>query len=142
MAGNNEAGNYKVSRELNLSANIGKEEEENVQYNKQFACRYCPYSSNRSYNVRIHEERKHGKREKEDNGIDKSIKKKNQIETVRDKNKHIESMLNSVKTDFERKRELGKIAMEMIDKYELNVHGMPQEVKNAIKFHLKMEGSC
>ena len=79
--------------------------------------------------------------EKEDNETDKS-KKKNEIETVKDTNKHIESVLNSVKTDFERKRELGKIAMEMIDKYELNVHGMPQEVKNAIKFHLKMEGSC
>ena len=65
-----------------------------------------------------------------------------EIETVKDTNKHIEFVLNNVKTDFERKRELGKIAMEMIDKYELNVHGMPQEVKNAIKFHLKMEGSC
>ena len=61
-------------------------------------------------------------------------------ETVRDENKYIESVLNSVKTDFERKRELGKIAMEMIDKYELNVQKMPEEVKNAIRFNLKMEG--
>ena len=49
-------------------------------------------------------------------------------------------MLNSVKVDFERKRELGKIAMEMIEKYELNVQGMPEEVKNAIRSNLKMEG--
>ena len=79
--------------------------------------------------------------EKEDNVTEKSIKM-NKIETVSDENKYIESILNSVKTDFERKRELGKIAMEMVDKYDLNVHGMPQEVKNAIKFNLKMEGLC
>ena len=64
------------------------------------------------------------------------------FETVQDENKYIESVLNSVNADFERKRELGKIALEMIEKYELNVQEMPQEVKNAIKFHLKMEGSC
>ena len=79
--------------------------------------------------------------EKEDNVTEKSIKM-NQIETVSDENKYIESILNRVKIDFERKRELGKIAMEMIDKYELNVDGMPQEVKNAIKFNLKMDGLC
>ena len=61
-------------------------------------------------------------------------------ETVSEENKYIESILNKVKTDFERKRELGKMAMEMIDKYELNVHGIPQEIKNAIKFNLMMEG--
>ena len=49
-------------------------------------------------------------------------------------------MLNSVKTDFERKRELGKIAMEIIDTYKLNVQKMPEEVKNAKRFNLKMEG--
>ena len=77
--------------------------------------------------------------EKEDNVTEKSIKM-NQIETVSEENKYIESILNKVKTDFERKRELGKMAMEMIDKYELNVHGIPQEIKNAIKFNLMMEG--
>ena len=61
-------------------------------------------------------------------------------QTMRDENKHIESMLNSVKTDFERKRELGKRAMEMIDKYELNVKEMPEDIKNAIIFYLNMEG--
>ena len=77
--------------------------------------------------------------EKEDNVTENQM---NQIETVSEENKYIESILNRVKTDFERRRELGKIAMEMIDKYELNVHGMPQEIKNAIKFNLKMEGLC
>ena len=52
------------------------------------------------------------------------------------------SILNRVKIDLERKKKLGKIAMEMIGKYELNVQEMPQEVNNAIKFHLKIEGSC
>ena len=70
-------------------------------------------------------------------------KEYNEIETVKDTNKHVESVLNIVKTNFERKRELGKIAIEMIDKYELNVQGIPEDVKNAIKFHeriKKMEG--
>ena len=40
--------------------------------------------------------------EKEDNGTEKSIKE-NEIETVKDTNKYIESVLNSVKVDFERK---------------------------------------
>ena len=171
--------NCKVSCEVNLSKGRKYKEEDNEKVTKPFACRYCPYSSNRSYNVRIHEERKHGRpfscpycsyeskdspnmrrhlkiyhskmvietqtdngfNEKIDNVTEKSIKMNN-IETVSDENKYIESILNRVKTDFERKRELGKIAMEMIDKYDLNVHGMPQEVKNAIKFNLKMEGLC
>ena len=30
--------------------------------------------------------------------------------------------------------------MEFIDKYELNVQKMPEEVKNAMRFNLKMEG--
>ena len=77
--------------------------------------------------------------EKEDNVTERSIKM-NQIETVRDKNKNIESVLNRVKMDFERKRELGKIAMEMIDKYELNVKEMPEDIMNAIILYLKMEG--
>ena len=63
--------------------------------------------------------------EKEDNGTEKKI----QNETVKDINEHIESVLNSVKVNFERKRELGKIAMEMIDKYELIVQGIPEDVK-------------
>ena len=75
--------------------------------------------------------------EKEDNVTENQM---NQIETVSEENKYIESILNKVKTDFERKRELGKMAMEMIDKYELNVHEIPQEIKNAIKFNLMMEG--
>ena len=62
----------------------------------------------------------------------------NEIETVRDENKYIESVLNRVKTDFERKRELGKKAMEIIEKYELDVQKMPEEVKDAIRFNLKM----
>ena len=73
--------------------------------------------------------------EKEDNVTEKM----NQIETVRDKNKNIEFVLNRVKMDFERKRELGKIAMEMIDKYDLNVRDMPEDVKNAMKFHERIE---
>ena len=59
-------------------------------------------------------------------------------QSVRDENKNIESVLNRVKIDFERKRELGKIAMEMIEKYELK--DIPQELRNAIIFYLKMEG--
>ena len=60
------------------------------------------------------------------------------FETVQDENKYIESVLNSVKTDFERKRELGEKAMEIIEKYELDVQKMPEEVKDAIRFNLKM----
>ena len=48
-------------------------------------------------------------------------------------------MLNNVKTDFERKRELGKIAMGMIDKYDLDVQEIPEDIKNAIKFHERIE---
>ena len=59
-------------------------------------------------------------------------------QTVRDENKNIESVLNRVKMNFERQRELGKIAMEMIEKYELK--DIPQELRNAIIFYLKMEG--
>ena len=49
-----------------------------------------------------------------------------------------------MKTDFERKRELGKKSIEMIAKYELNVQEMPEDIKNAMKFHErfeKMEGN-
>ena len=37
------------------------------------------------------------------------------------------------------KESWGKIAIEMIDKYDLIAQGIPQEVKNAIKFHEKIE---
>ena len=142
--------NCKVSCEVNLSRNNKgrkyKEDDEKVVDMKLFTCQYCSYTSNRSYNVRTHEGRKHKneiltiKKEYNENEVLPMETVGNK--TVRDENKYIESILNRVKTDFERKRELGKIAMEMICKYELNVQGMPQEVKNAIKFHLKMEGSC
>ena len=78
-------------------------------------------------------------RKKEMLNIMKKEKYINEIETVRDENKYIESVLNMVKTDFERKGELGKIAIAMIDKYDLIAQGIPQEVKNAIKFHEKIE---
>ena len=191
-----------VSCEVNLSENIGKGE----KVIKPFACRYCPLTSKRRYNIRIHEERKHGRvfsspycnyeskdspnmrkhlkmyhsemTQTDDNNLSekeepeftceicsKSFNRKDNMqrhvkevhygmkghvkyplhekmdnENVSEENKYIEAFLNKVKTDFERKRELGKMAMEMIDKYELNVHGIPQEIKNAIKFNLMMEG--
>ena len=59
-------------------------------------------------------------------------------QSVRDENKNIEYILNRLIIDLERKRELGKIAMEMIEKYELK--DIPQELRNAIIFYLKMEG--
>ena len=71
-----------------------------------------------------------------------NIMKKMGNKTVRKENKYIESVLNRVKIDFERKRELGKISLEMIEKYELTVKDIPQEVRNAIIFYLKMEGRC
>ena len=65
MAQNNAGGNYNISCEINLSANIGKgEKEEKVEDKKQFTCRYCPLTSKRRYNICIHEERKHGKKKK------------------------------------------------------------------------------
>ena len=139
--------NYKVSCEVNLSENIGKGEKEEKVI-KKFTCEICSKSFNHKGTMQRHVKEVHYgmKRYVKEVHIGKQRDVKNNEkmgnETVSDENKYIESILNRVKTDFERKRELGKIAMEMIDKYELNVHGMPQEVKNAIKFHLKMEGSC
>ena len=130
--------NCEVSCEVNLSTNIGKgEKEEKVEDMKPFACEICSKSFNCKDSKKLHVKEVHQRKRR-----DVKYNEKMGNETVSDENKYIESILNRVKTDFERKRELGKIAMEMIDKYELNVHGMPQEVKNAIKFHLKMEGSC
>ena len=70
----------------------------------------------------------------------KNNEEKNEETNFREENKKIESFLNRVKIYFERKRELGKIAMTMVEKYDLNVNRMPKEVKNAIIFNLKMDG--
>ena len=133
------AENYKVSCEINLSKNIGNDTEEKVVVDmKLFTCEICSKSFNHKRSMQRHLKQKHyGK--KEMLNIMKKGKYINEIETVRDENKYIESVLNRVKTDFERKRELGKIAIEMIDKYDLIAQGIPQEVKNAIKFHEKIE---
>ena len=125
----------KVSCEVNLSKG---EKEEKVEYMKPFACEICSKSFNYKGNMQHHISEVH-------HGRHRDVKKEDSenfigFETVQDENKYIESVLNSVKTDFERKRELGKKAMEIIDKYELNVQKMPEEVKNAIRFNLKMEG--
>ena len=126
--------NCKVSCEVNLSENIGKGEKEEKVI-KKFTCEICSKSFNHKGTMQRHVKEVHY-------GMKRHVKHNETMdnETVSDENKYIESFLNRVKTDFERKRELGKIAMEVIDKYELNVHGMPQEIKNAIKFNLKMEG--
>ena len=113
----------KVSCEVDISKG-GKYKEEKVVSMKPFTCEICSKSFNRKYNMQRHINTIHHREHKD----------------VREENKYIESVLNRVKIDFERKRELGKIAMEMIEKYELNVKRMPKEVKNAIIFNLKMEG--
>ena len=129
--------NCKVSCEVNLSKVRKYKEEDDEKMTKIFTCEICSKSFNRKDNMQRHIYTIHSEKQR-----DVKYNEKMGNETVSDENKYIESILNRVKTDFERKRELGKIAMEMIDKYELNVHGMPQEVKNAIKFNLKMEGLC
>ena len=107
-----------------------------VEDKKPFTCEICSKSFNSKFNMQRHiSEVHHGKHrdvKKEDSGNFIGF------ETVQDENKYIESVLNSVKTDFERKRELGEKAMEMIEKYELDVQKMPEEVKDAIRFNLKM----
>ena len=40
---------------------------------------------------------------------------------------------------FERKNELGKKAKEMIEKYELDVDTMPEEVQEIVNLHMKVE---
>ena len=136
MAGNNAGGNYNISCKINLSTNIGKEER--VEDKKPFTCEICSKSFNYKGNMQRHiSEVHHGKHR------NRNVKKKDSgnfigFETVQDENKYIESVLNNVKTDFERKRELGKKAMEMIEKYELDVQKMSEEVKDAIRFNLKM----
>ena len=145
--------NCKVSCEVNLSKVRKYKEEDDEKITKIFTCEICSKSFNRKGNLKRHINEIHLGKRRDDKGViptplhqrkERDVKNNEKMgnETVSDENKYIESILNSVKTDFERKRELGKIAMEMIDKYDLNVHGMPQEVKNAIKFNLKMEGLC
>ena len=73
-----------------------------------FFCKYCTYSSNRSYNVYVHEGRKHKKNEQTNEAQQEYM-----IKTF-------------AKT------------MEMIEKYELDVQKMSEEVKDAIRFNLKM----
>ena len=127
------------SVKINLSRNIGKgRKEERVEDKKPFTCEICSKSFNCKSNMQRHINGVH-------HGKHRDVKKEDSenfigFETVQDENKYIESVLNSVKTDFERKRELGKKAMEIIDKYELNVQKMPEEVKDAIRFNLKMVG--
>ena len=98
---------------------------------KMFLCEICSKSLSSKGNLKRHINEKHFRKQR--------VVKKEDSETVQNENKYIESVLNRVKTDFERKRELGKIAIEMIDKYDLIEQGIPQEVKNAIKFHEKIE---
>ena len=137
------AENYKVSCEINLSRNIGNykgrnyTEEKVVVDMKLFTCENCSKSFNHKCSMQRHLKEVHYGKKRDVKHHEKIIN--NEIETVKDGNKYIESVLNRVKTDFERKRELGKIAIEMIDKYDLIVQGIPQEVKNAIKFHEKIE---
>ena len=123
----------------------------------KFTCEICSKSFNHKGNIQrhvkeVHYGKKrydigdtpihHGKHEDvKHNGKHRDVKHNGKHmghQSVRDENKNIESVLNRVKIDFERKRELGKIAMEMIEKYELK--DIPQELRSAIIFYLKMEG--
>ena len=101
----------------------------------QFVSLFCSTSFNRKDNMQRHVKEVH-------NGKHRDVKDHEKIkhQSVREENKNIEYVLNRLIIDFERKRELGKIAMEMIEKYELNVKDIPQELRNAIIFYLKMEG--
>ena len=122
----------KVFCKINLSKGGKYKEEEKIIGMKSFTCEICSKSLSSKGNLKRHINEKHFGKQR--------VAKDNEKMDVRDENKYIESVLNRVKIDFERKRELGKIAMEMIEKYELNVNRMPKEVKNAIIFNLKMEG--
>ena len=143
--------NCKVSCEVNLSKVRKYKEEDDEKVTKQFTCEICSKSFNRKDSKKRHVKEVHLGKQRDVKGViptplhqrkGRDVKNNEKMgnETVSEGNKYIESILNKVKTDFERKRELGKIAMEMIDKYELNVHEIPQEIKNAIKFNLMMEG--
>ena len=109
---------------------------------KMFLCEIFSKSLSSKGNLKHHmSEVHHEKQRVVKNNEEKNVREENNEETnVREGNKKIESVLNRVKIDFERKRELGKIAMTMVEKYDLNVNRMPKEVKNAIIFNLKMDG--
>ena len=87
-------GKYNVSCKINLSTNIGKEER--VEDKKPFTCEICSKSLSSKGNLKRHINEKHFRKQR--------VVKKEDSETVQNENKYIESVLNSVKTDFERKR--------------------------------------
>ena len=132
----------KVSCEVNLSKGRKYTADEKVK----FTCEICSKSFNHKGNMQRHVKEVHYGKKRYDIGDTPIHHRKHNgkhnekmgHQSVRDENKNIESVLNRVKIDFERKRELGKIAMEMIEKYELK--DIPQELRNAIIFYLKMEG--
>ena len=129
--------NCKVSCEVDLSKGRKYKEEEKAADMKSFTCEICSKSFSRKDSKKRHINEIHNGKHRDVKHNGKHNEKMGH-QSVRDENKNIESVLNRVKMDFERKIELGKIAMEMIEKYELN--DIPQELRNAIIFFLKMEG--
>ena len=108
--------NCKISCEVDLSKNNKRRnyKEEKAVDMKSFTCEICSKLFSGKSNLKRHiSEVHHGKHRDVECGKQKDCKMEVNdnfisFETVQDENKYIDSVLNSVKTDFERKRELGK----------------------------------
>ena len=132
-----------LNRHINTVHNVKRQEkEETGNVLNMFICEFCPYTSNRSFNVKIHTKRKH-MRKTDEYGTCKFIDEAHsqQKYEIYDENedKHLEKLLLRMNSAFERKNELGKKAKEMIEKYELDVDTMPEEVQEVVNLHMKVE---
>ena len=133
----------KVSCEVNLSKGRMYTADEKMK----FTCEICSKLFNNKGNMQRHVKEVHYGKKRYDigdtpkhNEKHRDVKDHEKIkhQSLREENKNIEYIFNRLIIDFERKRELGKIAMEMIEKYELK--DIPQKLRSAIIFYLKMEG--
>ena len=130
--------NYKSNDSSNMRRHV-----RGLHSKDLYKCEICSAEFKWVTSLKKHMQNSHSqmRNESQNNQFGKQrVVKHNEEMNVREENEKIESVLNRVKIDFERKRELGKIAMTMIEKYNLNVNRMPKEVKNATIFNLKMDG--